>query len=312
MSVTRLIAVGLIACMPVYAFPASFDCLSATTDVEKMICSTPDLSLDDENLAESYQRALRQDSGAQAGQREWLAKRNQCGDADCLRAAYIGRLDQLSSMPDDRPASEGSTVPTIGDANAVAQATATADAALNPQAASPSNGDSPRRDSLVDPQAPSPISATPVEASQVTDANTAPTTPQTASTTAVEQTTGTSPGGDAASVPTASEGKSDFWSDVKACGVIAAIVTFLIFRTKCSKCGKLFAKQELGRDLVDEQYGFETVTRQDKHKDSTGQVFKTVERQEQVQVVHRAYNVFHRCRHCDHRWNTMKTTKTSG
>ena len=61
---------------------ASFDCLAATTEIEKSICRDPELGGLDESLDRVYQRNLLRlaDPGEQrAAQRKWLREvRDQC------------------------------------------------------------------------------------------------------------------------------------------------------------------------------------------------------------------------------------------
>ena len=57
---------------------ASFDCAKASTPLERLICSTPELSRSDEVLAKAYATALGGLSEAakavvQSSQRDWLA-----------------------------------------------------------------------------------------------------------------------------------------------------------------------------------------------------------------------------------------------
>ncbi|MBF0309867.1 MAG: DUF2135 domain-containing protein [Magnetococcales bacterium] len=89
---------------------AAFDCGKASTEVEKRICATPDLSLADEELTALYQRMreiLNQDDRERArlelGQRLWLQQsRDRCPDTACLREAYAWRamaLEQAYPRP---------------------------------------------------------------------------------------------------------------------------------------------------------------------------------------------------------------------
>ena len=106
--VTRLISAervpvtaksGSIAPVATPAGP-SFSCSKATTLVERTICSDPALSSLDRELAAAYRTNLDLNPNdrkqLQQQQREWVGIfRNTCKDADCLRAAYISRLQKL-------------------------------------------------------------------------------------------------------------------------------------------------------------------------------------------------------------------------
>jgi len=85
------------------AFAASFDCAKAVTQVEKLICSDPELSKLDDRLGADYKKATdlsRQQRGASLGvdpiliqdQVEWLKSRNTCKDAACIKKSYTTRL----------------------------------------------------------------------------------------------------------------------------------------------------------------------------------------------------------------------------
>lgn len=82
---------------------ASFDCGKATRPVENTICNDIELSALDEYL-DRYYRAARAtlERGSQClrlQQREWLKEvRDRCGDADCLRQAYLMRLTALDAL----------------------------------------------------------------------------------------------------------------------------------------------------------------------------------------------------------------------
>jgi uncharacterized protein len=69
---------------------AGFDCAQAVTQVEILICDTPELNQLDDDLANLYQLAKAHPKKAQLLQqlREWLAKRNACENEQCLLRAY--------------------------------------------------------------------------------------------------------------------------------------------------------------------------------------------------------------------------------
>lgn len=84
----------------VTAQAASFPCHSASTRVEKLICSDGYLSTLDDKLHEAY-NDISQADGAQISQRKWLKQRDRCNDIDCLRQEYEARIKQLTSEPYD-------------------------------------------------------------------------------------------------------------------------------------------------------------------------------------------------------------------
>ena len=82
------------------AVAASFDCKKATTWVEKVVCSDPELSKLDEELAKTYHDALT--SLSPEGQREtkeyqrqWLKQLPGCPSDGCLEYSYKERIEQL-------------------------------------------------------------------------------------------------------------------------------------------------------------------------------------------------------------------------
>jgi uncharacterized protein len=85
---------------------ASFICTAAVTKVEHMICADPGLSALDEQLAGAYttsRSAFDVDTdGAKTllddltqAQRAWVAQRNSCVNAACLRTAYASQIAVL-------------------------------------------------------------------------------------------------------------------------------------------------------------------------------------------------------------------------
>jgi len=80
----------------------SFDCNKATTKSEKLICSDPNLSNADKQLAEIYVRVLEQSSN-----QDWLKKdqlswmkhqRDTCKDVPCMLNAYKDRINELDAL----------------------------------------------------------------------------------------------------------------------------------------------------------------------------------------------------------------------
>ena len=72
------------------ALAASFDCTKASTQVEKLICTTPILGQLDIALSENYRniRASNIGDGARATlqteQRDWMKQRNTCSTVACI------------------------------------------------------------------------------------------------------------------------------------------------------------------------------------------------------------------------------------
>jgi uncharacterized protein len=114
----------------------SFDCARASAAAEKLVCGNKDLADLDRRVAVYYAGARRHfsDSGAclQHNQREWLSEvRNKCGDAGCLRKAYLERLATLDAAQPGAAASEdlelprtrvlAAIIPPNGDADSIPQ-----------------------------------------------------------------------------------------------------------------------------------------------------------------------------------------------
>ena len=100
---TKFFTLLLFVLFPPLSLAASFDCARAVTQMEKTICSDPELSKSDEDLAASYSRALKEASDPTAvkeQQREWLAAVQHCTDVSCFRDAYSARIARLT-YPED-------------------------------------------------------------------------------------------------------------------------------------------------------------------------------------------------------------------
>ncbi|MCM0083312.1 lysozyme inhibitor LprI family protein [Geomonas sp. Red32] len=82
------------------ALAASFDCKSAKSKAEKMICSNATLSKLDDDLALAYAQALIAAPDREAlkkEQRAWVrGKRNACSDVRCMASTYQERIGALS------------------------------------------------------------------------------------------------------------------------------------------------------------------------------------------------------------------------
>ena len=90
------------------AAPASFSCAKAAKASERMICGDSELARLDRIMADLFAetRSLllnaSQTAEADATQRAWLARRNRCGDVQCLRRAYFSRVAELArELPND-------------------------------------------------------------------------------------------------------------------------------------------------------------------------------------------------------------------
>ena len=94
----------------------SFDCAKASSRVEKLICSRPGLAQLDSDLADAYRTALRDvrwssaNRRIRAEQKEWIARRNRCDNAKCLRRLYHTRIGALYSELDDSEEVQPETV----------------------------------------------------------------------------------------------------------------------------------------------------------------------------------------------------------
>jgi len=92
---------------------ASFDCLKAATNVEKLIFSDPAISQLDSELGAAYKtkidKAAHKDALKQE-QRQWLkTELNTCKDSGCLSKAYSQRIAELSAskfLPNNSPESK--------------------------------------------------------------------------------------------------------------------------------------------------------------------------------------------------------------
>lgn len=87
----------------------SFDCSLATTNVERIICEEPVISVLDDCIRHEYREALskaneEQTQGLVRGQKDWLkSTRNQCKDKRCLKAAYLSRWEDLKDISKKMP-----------------------------------------------------------------------------------------------------------------------------------------------------------------------------------------------------------------
>jgi uncharacterized protein YecT (DUF1311 family) len=86
---------------PAGALAAGIDCTKATTPVEKTICADPGLRQADADVAGAFAAALAASpdpAALRADQRQWLATRNACPDAACLKACLAERSQRLATL----------------------------------------------------------------------------------------------------------------------------------------------------------------------------------------------------------------------
>lgn len=98
-SALSLIAAALLVWIASSVQAASFDCTKAQSKVENLICRDADISKLDDELYAAYKTALKnekQASEVQQSQRQWIKKRNECVDAQCLAASYRSRTGALN------------------------------------------------------------------------------------------------------------------------------------------------------------------------------------------------------------------------
>lgn len=96
----------IMAAFPFEINAASFDCAKARSRAEILICSDPELSSMDDDLAKIYSKAKSlapspADFKSQ-GEREWKKRETTCFDKQCLLAWYSQRRDQLMSIINDQ------------------------------------------------------------------------------------------------------------------------------------------------------------------------------------------------------------------
>ena len=89
----------ILATVAFCANATSFNCRAAKSAVEYLICENADLGELDDELNEAYALALKSSPDLAQSQKEWLANRDNCMDADCVKHAYLERIDYLSRTP---------------------------------------------------------------------------------------------------------------------------------------------------------------------------------------------------------------------
>lgn len=82
-------------------FRASFDCEKAARTSERLVCADAALGRLDHRLYRKYREALRFQASSAAlrnSQRSWVARRDACGDAACVKRSYEARLAELQAL----------------------------------------------------------------------------------------------------------------------------------------------------------------------------------------------------------------------
>jgi len=80
------------------SFAASFDCDKATQTQEKIVCSDPELSSLDDELAKFYKEAKSTAENPEivkSAQILWIKSVRECSDAKCIKDLYLSRISQL-------------------------------------------------------------------------------------------------------------------------------------------------------------------------------------------------------------------------
>jgi uncharacterized protein YecT (DUF1311 family) len=95
--------------IPATGYPASFDCKKAKSEVEKMICTDPEISKLDDQLTALYMSALASASneddrgGIKRKQRNWLRSRDTCRDRNCVQARYEQQIRSVTVKVGNAP-----------------------------------------------------------------------------------------------------------------------------------------------------------------------------------------------------------------
>ena len=119
---TRRANLVAISCLLAFAHPAqAFDCVKASTPVEKAICSDAALKGLADSLGAAYAEVKAASTAAEQkmlarSQKRWISSREQCPDAieglsACVRNATEERLRLFTGAPESGPGVEGRIVP---------------------------------------------------------------------------------------------------------------------------------------------------------------------------------------------------------
>ncbi len=92
-------------------------------------------------------------------------------------------------------------------------------------------------------------------------------------------------------------------------GAISLKVISMGLNSQCPSCEKWWCKKDIGREFLDSYEEFETVTREDIHKDGNGNNIGSTQRKEQILVEYNHYLVYHSCKKCGYNWDTNETAR---
>lgn len=76
-------------------YGASFDCVKATTNVEKMICENEELSQLDTELSEVFKAFYFSSNEIKNAQKIWLKERDKCQNKECIQSMYQSKIQEL-------------------------------------------------------------------------------------------------------------------------------------------------------------------------------------------------------------------------
>jgi len=88
---------------------------------------------------------------------------------------------------------------------------------------------------------------------------------------------------------------------ISAVGLVAIGIGFSL---RCPKCKKWWCLKNDGSKVTSENTKYETVTRNDIHKDRKGKEIGRTTRKEQIRVTYTHFLNFHFCKKCGHKWTT--------
>ena len=103
----RIVFIVTFACFAYNANSASFDCSKASSPLEKAICSNPNLSALDDQMAQAYKDARAKSSNQdqlKSDQIAWIKGARQCAsDLACIEKSYKERLAALGAATSVAP-----------------------------------------------------------------------------------------------------------------------------------------------------------------------------------------------------------------
>jgi uncharacterized protein YecT (DUF1311 family) len=260
---------------------ASFDCKKASSFAETTVCSDNDIGSMDERLSQIYRDGLPANPDLRDSQREWLKSRNACETAKCVRDAYESRLAQLTTQTTETAA------PADAPSSAAVQISPRAQPSISPPPPPP-----PTQHDTVPPPNNTPVAVTnaPAGEGQISDS-------------ALQIVRNV--------VQTLRVLPTEQLIALGATATVILAIPLYGFLKRCPRCGQWFAAKKIGREMLGQSTGFKTVTRRDEVKDKLGQLQKTIEREEQVQVVTSTYRDYLRCKHCGNEWTTLSSSESS-